>query len=41
MKNISDFINSAHDSREGREPIEWVNVWYSEANSTPPIPVFS
>lgn len=35
MKYLSAFINLTHDKREGREPIEWANIWYSKANSTP------
>lgn len=36
MRHLNDYITSTHDQLKGREEIEWLNFWYSEANSTPP-----
>lgn len=36
MKKESLFVSSVYDDIEGREPIEWANIWYSDAKNTPP-----
>lgn len=36
MKSINEYILSQHDNSNGRQNIEWANLWYSNAKNVPP-----